>query len=602
MKITSKQLREKWLSFYEGKGHVDIGAVSLIGDGSTGVMFNVAGMQPLMPYLLGKKHPDGKRLCNVQGCVRTVDIESVGDASHFTFFEMMGNWSLGDYFKKEKTAWTFELLTKVFGLEKDKLCVTVFEGNESAPRDDETAELLKNLGIASEHIYFLPKSDNWWELEGTVGTPCGPDNEWFYPLDAGKKNPVFPDDYVEIGNDVYMQYKKKETGYEPLENKNVDTGFGFDRMLLFLNGLSDGYKTDLFAPVIEELERVSGRKYGAGEDTKAMRIIADHTRTAVMLIGDEQGIQPSNTGAGYILRRLMRRAIRYCRQLGVESSAMLGAAKIFIEKIYGEAYPRLLEKEEYVLGEIKKEADRFEATLAQGIKEFEKCVTSLERKNEFMLKSNPSYVKETVIGGKQAFRLYDTYGFPLEITEELARENGLTVDEQGFEAAFAEHREKSRVLAAGQFKGGLESGSETATKYHTATHLLNAALKIVCSSDIQQKGSNINEERLRFDFNFARKLTPEEVESVEKLINEQIKLNVPVVLKEMSLEEARDGGFVGVFGNKYGETVKTYSIGEFSKEICGGPHVASTGELGTFKITKQENVSAGIKRIKAILK
>ncbi len=602
MKITSKQLREKWLSFYEGKGHVDIGAVSLIGDGSTGVMFNVAGMQPLMPYLLGKKHPDGKRLCNVQGCVRTVDIESVGDASHFTFFEMMGNWSLGDYFKKEKTAWTFELLTKVFGLEKDKLCVTVFEGNESAPRDNETAEFLKNLGIAPEHIYFLPKSDNWWELEGTVGTPCGPDNEWFYPLDAGKKNPVFPDDYVEIGNDVYMQYKKTETGYEPLENKNVDTGFGFDRMLLFLNGLSDGYKTDLFSPVIEELERISGRKYGEGEDTKAMRIIADHTRTAVMLIGDEQGIQPSNTGAGYILRRLMRRAIRYCRQLGAESSAMIGAAKIFIEKIYGEAYPRLRENEEYILGEIKKEADRFEATLAQGIKEFEKCVASLERKNEFMLKSNPSYVKETLIGGKQAFRLYDTYGFPLELTEELAGENGLTVDKQGFEAAFAEHREKSRVLAAGQFKGGLESSSETATKYHTATHLLNAALKIVCSPDIQQKGSNINEERLRFDFNFARKLTPEEVERVENLINEQIKLNIPVVLKEMSLEEARDGGFVGVFASKYGETVKTYSIGEFSKEICGGPHVSSTGELGTFKITKQENVSAGIKRIKAILK
>ncbi len=565
-------------------------------------MFNVAGMQPLMPYLLGKKHPDGKRLCNVQGCVRTVDIESVGDASHFTFFEMMGNWSLGDYFKKEKTAWTFELLTKVFGLEKDKLCVTVFEGNESAPRDNETAEFLKNLGIAPEHIYFLPKSDNWWELEGTVGTPCGPDNEWFYPLDAGKENPVFPDDYVEIGNDVYMQYKKTETGYEPLENKNVDTGFGFDRMLLFLNGLSDGYKTDLFSPVIEELERISGRKYGEGEDTKAMRIIADHTRTAVMLIGDEQGIQPSNTGAGYILRRLMRRAIRYCRQLGAESSAMIGAAKIFIEKIYGEAYPRLRENEEYILGEIKKEADRFEATLAQGIKEFEKCVASLERKNEFMLKSNPSYVKETLIGGKQAFRLYDTYGFPLELTEELAGENGLTVDKQGFEAAFAEHREKSRVLAAGQFKGGLESSSETATKYHTATHLLNAALKIVCSPDIQQKGSNINEERLRFDFNFARKLTPEEVERVENLINEQIKLNIPVVLKEMSLEEARDGGFVGVFASKYGETVKTYSIGEFSKEICGGPHVSSTGELGTFKITKQENVSAGIKRIKAILK
>ena len=602
MKITSKQLREKWLSFYESKGHVNIGAVSLIGDGSTGVMFNVAGMQPLMPYLLGKAHPNGKRLCNVQGCVRTVDIDSVGDASHFTFFEMMGNWSLGDYFKKEKTAWTFELLTKVFGLDKDKLCSTVFEGNESAPRDTETAELLKGLGIAPEHIFFLPKSDNWWELEGTVGTPCGPDNEWFYPLDVKKKNPVFPDDYVEIGNDVYMQYKKTETGYAPLENKNVDTGFGFDRMLLFLNGLSDGYKTDLFAPVIAELERVSGKKYDeGGEDRKAMRIIADHTRTAVMLIGDEQGILPSNTGAGYILRRLMRRAIRYCRQLEIESSAMLGAAKIFIEKIYGEAYPLLIEKEEYILDEIKKEADRFEATLAQGIKEFEKCVTSLERKNEFMSKSNPAYVKETVIGGKQAFRLYDTYGFPLELTEELALENGLTVDKDGFEQAFKEHREKSRVLAAGQFKGGLESHSEKATRYHTATHLLNAALKIVCSPDIQQKGSNINEERLRFDFNFSRKLTEEEVAAVEKLVNEQIKLNVPVVLKEMSLDEARAQNFVGVFDSKYGDTVKTYSIGEFSKEICGGPHAKTTGELGTFKIVKQENVSAGIKRIKAVL-
>ena len=603
MKITSAQLRRKWIEFYESKGHVNIGAVSLIGDGSTGVMFNVAGMQPLMPYLLGRKHPKGKRLCNVQGCVRTVDIDAVGDASHFTFFEMMGNWSLGDYFKTEKTAWSFEMLTKVFGLDKDKLCATVFEGNSSAPRDSETAKLLEKAGVLPEHVFYLPKSDNWWELEGTVGTPCGPDNEWFYPLDVEKKNPVFPDDYVEIGNDVYMQYKKTETGYEPLENKNVDTGFGFDRMLLFLNGLSDGYMTDLFLPVIEELERVSGKKYAdGGEDRKAMRIIADHTRTTVMLIGDAQGILPSNTGAGYILRRLMRRAIRYCRQLGIESSAMLGAAKIFIEKIYGDAYPLLLEKEEYILDEIKREADRFEATLAQGIREFDKCVTSLKRKNEFMAKSNPSYVKESVIGGKQAFRLYDTYGFPLELTEELAAEHGLTVDKNGFDEAFKEHREKSRVLAAGQFKGGLESHSEAATRYHTATHLLNAALKIVCSPDVQQKGSNINEERLRFDFNFARKLTDEEVAEVEKLVNAQIEKNVPVVMKEMSLEEAKEGGFVGVFDSKYGEVVKTYSIGEFSKEICGGPHVASTGELGTFKIAKQENVSAGIKRIKAILK
>lgn len=602
MKITSKELREKWLSFYKSKGHTDIGAVSLIGDGSTGVMFNVAGMQPLMPYLLGKPHPAGKRLCNVQGCVRTVDIDSVGDASHFTFFEMMGNWSLGDYFKKEKTAWTFELLTKVFGLDKDKLCSTVFEGNEAAPRDNETAQLIESLGIKKEHIFFLPKSDNWWELEGTVGTPCGPDNEWFYPLDFSKKNPVFPDDYVEIGNDVYMQYKKTETGYEPLEHKNVDTGFGFDRLLMYLNGLSDGYMTDLFLPVIEELEKLSGKKYSdGGEDRKAMRIIADHTRTAVMLIGDEQGILPSNTGAGYILRRLMRRSIRYCRQLGVGSGAMINAAKIFI-KIYGNAYPLLVEKQNYIADEIKKEADKFEATLAQGMKEFEKCVQSLERKNEFMSKNNPAYVKETVIGGKQAFRLYDTYGFPLELTEELAAEINLTVDKKGFEEAFAEHKEKSRVLAAGQFKGGLESHSVMATRYHTATHLLNAALKIVCSPDIQQKGSNINEERLRFDFNFSRKLTEEEVAKVEELVNEQIKKNVTVVMKEMTLEEARAQNFVGVFGDKYGEKVKTYSIGDFSREICGGPHVESTGELGTFKIAKQENVSAGIKRIKAVLK
>lgn len=600
MKVTSKSLRKSWLSFYEGKNHTDIGAVSLIGDGATGVMFNVAGMQPLMPYLLGRSHPQGKRLCNIQGCVRTVDIEEVGDASHFTFFEMMGNWSLGDYFKKEKTAWTFELLTKVFGLDKDKLCSTVFAGNDSAPRDDETAELLKSLGIKPEHIFYL--NDNWWELEGTTDTPCGPDNEWFYPLNASAASPVFPDDYVEIGNDVYMQYKKTATGYIPLENKNVDTGFGFDRMLLFLNGLDDGYKTDLFLPVISALEKASGKVYdNGGEDRKSMRIVADHTRTAVMLIGDEQGVLPSNTGAGYVLRRLMRRAIRYCRQIGLNGEALLSCAKIFIEDIYGEAYPLLIKNEKYILDEIKKEADRFEATLAQGIKEFDKCVTSLQRKNEFMSKSNPDYVNETVIGGKQAFRLYDTYGFPLELTEELAREHNLTVDRAGFDEAFKEHREKSRVLEAGQFKGGLESHSQTATYYHTATHLLLAALKKVCSPDICQKGSNINEERLRFDFNFSRKLTDEEVARVEELVNGQIKLDIPVVMQEMTLEEAKNLGFTGVFDSKYGEVVKTYSIGEFSREICGGPHAEHTGLLGTFKIAKQENVSAGVKRIKAVL-
>ena len=602
MKITSKQLRQKWLSFYESRGHVNIGAVSLIGDGSTGVMFNVAGMQPLMPYLLGKPHPAGKRLCNVQGCVRTVDIDSVGDASHFTFFEMMGNWSLGDYFKKEKTKWTFELLTNEFGLDKKKLCSTVFEGNESAPRDEETADLLKGLGILPEHIFFLPKSDNWWELEGTVGTPCGPDNEWFYPIDETQENPVFPDDYVEIGNDVYMQYRKTETGYEPLENKNVDTGFGLDRMLLFLNGLSDGYKTDLFLPVIEKLEEISGKKYDEDEPArKAMRIIADHTRTTVMLIGDKDGILPSNTGAGYILRRIMRRAIRYCRQLGVETSALNECASIFIDDVYGEAYPNLHEKKEYILSEIKNEADRFEATLAQGIKEFEKCVQGIERKNTFMSQKDPAYVKETVIGGKQAFRLYDTYGFPLELTEELAAERGLTVDREGFDAAFKEHQEKSRAVQGGQFKGGLESHSEMATKYHTATHLLNAALKQVLSPDCNQKGSNITDERMRFDFNFERPMTKEEISAVEELVNEKIKEDIPVVYKEMSLDEARSEHFVGVFDSKYGDVVKTYSIGEFSKEMCGGPHVDRTGVLGHFKIVKEQSSSAGVRRIKAIL-
>lgn len=591
--ITSKELRKKWLSFYESKGHANIGAVSLIGDGSTGVMFNVAGMQPLMPYLLGKPHPKGKRLCNVQGCVRLVDIESVGDASHFTFFEMMGNWSLGDYFKKEKTAWSFEFLTKVLGFDKDKLRVTVFEGNDSAPRDEETASLLKNLGIAPEHISYLPKEDNWWELEGTVGTPCGPDNEWFYPLGDG---------YVEIGNDVYMQYKKTGTGYEPLENKNVDTGFGFDRMLLFLNGLSDGYETDLFASAIGKIEEITNKRYGAeSEDTRAMRIVADHTRTSVMLIGDANGILPSNVGAGYILRRLIRRAVRYCRQLGADSGALLSLAKIFIEEVYPEAYPLLVEKESYILDELKKETERFEATLEKGMKEFDKCVQGIARKNEFMKKSNPDYQDETVIGGKQAFHLYDTYGFPLELTEELAAERGLTVDKAGFDAAFKEHQEKSRALEKGQAKGGLESRSEQATKYHTATHLLNAALKAVLSSDCNQKGSNINDERMRFDFNFDRPMTADEIRKVEELVNGKIRENLPVVYREMSLEEARKENFVGVFDSKYGDVVKTYSIGGFSKEICGGPHVKSTGELGHFRIVKEQSSSAGVRRIKAIL-
>ncbi len=604
--ITSKELREKWIKFYEEKGHVNIGAVSLIGDGTTGVMFNVAGMQPLMPYLLGKKHPKGTRLCNVQGCVRTVDIDSVGDATHFTFFEMMGNWSLGDYFKKEKTAWTFELLTKVFGFDKDKICSTVFEGNESIPRDTETAELLKSLGVREENIFFLPREDNWWELEGTVGTPCGPDNEWFYPREDGKDSSDFLTSkrYVEIGNDVYMQYKKQEGGkYTELENKNVDTGFGLDRLLLFLNGLDDGYKTDLFADSIKYLEEVSSKSYDNDKDAqKAMRIIADHTRTAVMLIGDRNGIVPSNTGAGYILRRLLRRAIRYCRSLEVDSTvAMQNVAKIFIEKVYNDAYPLLVEKENYILEEFVKEIKKFEATLASGMKEFDKLVNGMTRKNEFMAQKDPNYVKETELNGKQAFRLYDTFGFPLELTVELANEKGLTVDTNGFDVCFKEHQEISKAQAQAA-KGGLTERNEITTKYHTATHILLAGLRKLFGTQTEQKGSNINDERLRFDFNLDHKMTEEELKTVENFVNEAIKNEIDVVRTELPYNKAVSEGAYGVFTpTSEDQIVSVYTIGNVDKQICGGPHVNNTKELGHFKITKEESSSSGVRRIKAIL-
>ena len=604
--ITSKELREKWIKFYESKGHLNIGAVSLIGDGTTGVMFNVAGMQPLMPYLLGKPHPSGKtRLCNVQGCVRTVDIDAVGDATHFTFFEMMGNWSLGDYFKKEKTAWTFELLTEVFGFDKDKICSTVFEGNASAPRDEETAALLKELGVKEENIFYLPKKDNWWELEGTVGTPCGPDNEWFYPREDGKDSSDFLTGgrYVEIGNDVYMQYKKTENGYEELQNKNVDTGFGLDRLLLFLNGLSDGYKTDLFSDTVKYLENVSGKNYDEDEKArKAIRIIADHTRTSVMLIGDKNGILPSNIGAGYILRRLLRRAIRYCKALEIDSEAICGAAEIFIDKVYGKDYPLLVEKKDYILDEIRKESKRFEATLSAGIKEFEKCITGIERKNAFMKEKDASYVPETEISGKQSFRLYDTFGFPLELTEELAAERGLTVDKAGFEEAFKAHQEISKAQKAAA-KGGLAERTEITARYHTATHVMLAGLRKMFGTGTEQKGSNITEERMRFDFNLDHKMTEAELSELEKFVNDVIAQKRDVVRSELPYDKAIQSGAYGVFTPKsQDEMVSVYTIGDVDKQICGGPHAANTAELGQFKIIKEESSSAGVRRIKAVLK
>lgn len=605
--FTSKQLREKWLNFYIERGHVNIGAVSLIGDGTTGVMFNVAGMQPLMPYLLGKKHPSGKtRLCNVQGCVRTVDIDSVGDATHFTFFEMMGNWSLGDYFKKEKTRWTFEFLTEVLGFDKEKICSTVFEGNDAVKKDTETAELLKSLGIKEENIFFLPKKDNWWELEGTVNTPCGPDNEWFYPREDGKDSSDFltGNRYVEIGNDVYMQYKKKEGGkYEELEHKNVDTGFGLDRLLVFLNGLDDGYKTDLFDDVIKYLEKVSGLSYDNDEKArKAMRIIADHTRTATMLIGDANGITPSNTGAGYILRRLLRRAIRYCKNINIDAEKMCEVSKIFIEKVYDEAYPLLLQKESYILEEITKEIKKFEATLSTGMKEFDKCITGIERKNQFMAQKDASYVPESVISGKQAFRLYDTYGFPLELTSELAAEKGMTVDTEGFNEAFKAHQELSKAQAQAA-KGGLTERNEITARYHTATHIMLAGLRKMFGDKTEQKGSNITEDRMRFDFNCDHKMTEEELKELQDFVNDVIARNIPVEREEIPYKKAVETGAYGVFHATGDDQIVTvYTIGDVDRQICGGPHAKTTGELGKFEITKEESSSSGVRRIKAVLK
>jgi len=594
MKITSKSLRKMWLDFYKSKGHTDIGAVSLIGDGSTGVMFNVAGMQPLMPYLLGAKHPDGTRLCNVQGCVRTIDIESVGDASHCTFFEMMGNWSLGDYFKKEKTAWTFELLTEKFGLDKNNIHATVFEGDETVPRDEETAEYLRSLGIKPENIHYMGKDDNWWELAGTVGTPCGPDNEWFYPLNG---------DLVEIGNDVYMQYKKLEgERVELLANKNVDTGFGFERCLMFLNGVTDVYKTDLFEGVISYLEEKTGKRYAEDEkSTRAMRIIADHTRTTVMLIGDRNGIVPSNVGAGYILRRIMRRAIRYTKQLGIDVDALVDIAKIFIDEVYNEAYPLLAEKKQFIVEEIEKENKKFSKALETGMKEFDKLISGMNRKNEFMKKQNPEYKEEKEITGKSAFRLFDTFGFPLELTEELASEMGFGVDKDGFDQAFKEHQEKSKSVQSGEFKSGLADDSEMTIKYHTATHLLNAALKLVVGEKSHQMGSNITAERLRFDFPCDHKMTEEELKRVEEIVNGWIKDEIDVTKKEMNKIDAVKEGAEHQFIERYPDIVSVYTIGGASKEICTGPHVSNTRELGKFRITKEEASSSGVRRIKAIL-
>lgn len=590
--FTSDSLRETYLSFFESKGHKRIPSASLIPENDPTVLFTTAGMHPLVPYLLGEKHPAGVRLTDVQKCVRTGDIDEVGDDKHCTFFEMMGNWSLGDYFKKEMIPWSFEFLTsdKYLGIPVENLAVSVFEGDESVPRDTEAAELWEKCGVKKENIYYLPRNANWWGPAGTTG-PCGPDTE-MHVIRKQKCSPQCNPScdcgaFMEIWNDVFMQYNKNEQGgYEPLKQKNVDTGMGLERTLCIMTGAKTVYDTDLFAEAIAVLNELTGKQYlSDAETTKAYRIVLDHTRTATFLLGDVKGIVPSNTDQGYVLRRLIRRAVRFGRKLDLPEGGLTKLAEVFIKK-YETVYPELKENQKIIESELVAEEAKFSKTLESGLKEFNKVIT---------------HIQGNVFPGKTAFRLYDTFGFPVEITEELAREQGFTVDKEGYDKAFKDHQAKSHAGSEQKFACGLADHKEETTKLHTATHLLHAALRKVLSEDVQQKGSNITEERLRFDFNFPRPMTAEEIKAVEDMVNGVIAENLPVVMKETTVEDAKNNGYLGLFTSKYGDVVKTYSIGEFSKEICGGPHAEKTGDLGKFKIVKEQSSSAGIRRIKAIL-
>jgi len=584
--LDTKQLRSAYLNFFKERNHVIIPSASLIPDNDPTVLFTTAGMHPLVPYLLGAKHPAGKRLTDVQKCVRTGDIDSVGDATHCTFFEMLGNWSLGDYFKKESITNSYVFLTEVLGIPSEKIAVSVFAGDDDCARDDFSANTWMELGIKKENVYYLPKKNNWWGPAGITG-PCGPDTEIFIITDKEKCSPECSPacdcgKFVEIWNNVFMEFDKKADGsYEPLAQKNVDTGMGLERTAAMLNGYESVYETDVFRPAMEYI-----KKNSAKDDVKAMRIIADHIRTATFMLGDEKGVTPSNVDQGYILRRLIRRAIRYARILEMDYSALVEVSKIYIG-IYSEFYRELAENSEKITDELQKEIERFTKTLATGLKEFEKLL---------------GYIQNNRISGKAAFRLYDTFGFPIEMTVELAADHGVTVDEEGFRKAFKEHQEKSHVGAEQKFKGGLADHTEATARLHTATHLLNAALKKVLHDDsIQQKGSNITAERLRFDFNFSRPLTAEEIAAVEKEVNDAIAEKIEVTCEEMPLNKAREKGAVGVFGDRYDALVKVYTIGNRSMEICGGPHAGNTSELGKFSITKEQSSSAGVRRIKAVL-
>ena len=590
MKLTSDSLRKKWIKFFVERGHAPISSASLIPENDPTVLFTTAGMHPLVPYLLGQPHPSGKRLCDTQKCVRTGDIDEVGDSSHCTFFEMLGNWSLGDYFKEQMVPWSYEFLTKELGLSPDRLAVTVFEGDKDCPRDEETAALWEKCGIKKENIFYLGKKHNWWGPAGQTG-PCGPDTEMFF--DTGKPkcsencSPACDcGKYIEVWNDVFMQFNKNADGsFSPLKQKNVDTGMGLERALMNIQGLKSVYETDVFVPIVEKIKEL-GEFNGTEEEVKALRVVADHIRTSTFIIGDERGVTPSNVDQGYILRRLLRRAIRFGGTIGLKEGDYSEIANTVVD-IYKDVYPELAAARDKVKTEIDEEYARFSRTLENGMKEFEKLC---------------KYLQGDTIPGKSAFRLYDTYGFPLEMTIELARERGFKVDVDGFNARFEEHKNLSHAGAEQRFKGGLADTGELTARLHTATHLMHKALKQVLNDpNVNQRGSNITPERLRFDFSFGRAMTPEEVKAVEDKVNEAIAADVPVTCEEMTVEEAKAQGAVGLFTSKYGEKVKVYTMGEYSKEICGGPHASRTGELGRFRIVKEQSSSAGVRRIKAVL-
>lgn len=593
--LRANELRSLYLKFFKEKGHAVIPSASIIPENDPTVLFTTAGMHPLVPYLLGAKHPEGKRLTNVQKCIRTGDIEEVGNDTHCTFFEMLGNWSLGDYFKEEAIKWSWEFLTseKWLGIPKEKLFVTVFEGDEDAPRDMESYEHWRGLGVAEDHIFFLPKEHNWWGPAGLTG-PCGPDTEMF--IDTGKEkcskdcSPACScGKYVEIWNDVFMEYNKTADGkFEPLSQKNVDTGMGLDRTIAVLQGVDSVYDTDLYQGIMDKISELAQFEYRKDQETtRSYRIVADHIRTATFILGDEKAISPSNVDQGYVLRRLIRRAIRFSLKIGIPEGMLAKVAEAVVDQ-YKDAYPELSKNKATIIEELRLEEERFQRTIKQGLREFDKLINRLKGDDK-------------TISGQKAFRLYDTFGFPIEFTQELAEEKGYQVDIEGFEQSFKKHQEKSKAGASQKFKGGLADNTEETAKLHTATHLLQAALRQVLGDEVTQRGSNITAERLRFDFTFSRKVTREELDKVESLVNEVIEKDYEVICQEMSIEEAKKSGALGFFDSKYGNRVKVYSIGDFSKELCGGPHVSHTGQLGKFKIKKEESSSAGVRRIRAVL-